>query len=494
MSTECAVCRKESSQGIALLICGRCKSRAYCGKSSLQRVVRWHPADFPLWTGADCQEEDFSRHKGKCEPQHYILKVDLLPQFITKPRIMRTLSCPAYSTFAELHRAVLTAFEWAYTPHYQFEIPNLDKNHSDSDDESESIFKITHQNNPDTPLSKFLGHPKSKERAIHYKYDFRSGWPSWDLVITDFGLGHAVGPHFACLEGEGHSCPHDVGGYSGWRELLEAYDAESPTPAQEAKIKWFETQTGNQNSEGLRGGKKWTFDKDKINSILSKLDQQPLPYTSAALNTRHSIILLSLEKKPFFDTIYAEAIKELRSRAGVAELLDTASAIKHLQKALSSAKVNYPTVIATDPCVMNDKYIAVQENLIKYTKAGGTVIFGFDCGRWCKPDKVNRFFMNMIDLGWKYGDYQRANFSQNPHVNPAFKSRREQLLWHQYQTEALVLANAALEDQVFVNFSEDPSSRSSALFAQYGKGYVGWIGDLRPERGTIQVLLSMCEI
>lgn len=30
---------------------------------------------------------------------------------------------------------------------------------------------------------------------------------------------------FVCLEGGSHGCAEDFGGYTGWQELLEAYDS-----------------------------------------------------------------------------------------------------------------------------------------------------------------------------------------------------------------------------------------------------------------------------
>lgn len=43
--------------------------------------------------------------------------------------------------------------------------------------------------------------------------------------------------HFTCMEGEGHGCAEDVGGYIGWKELLKAYDAPNPTNYQNEKMK-----------------------------------------------------------------------------------------------------------------------------------------------------------------------------------------------------------------------------------------------------------------
>ena len=53
---------------------------------------------------------------------NYLLKIDLEPGNITSPRISRTLSMPATSTFNELHHAIQAAFEWDDSHTWEFTI------------------------------------------------------------------------------------------------------------------------------------------------------------------------------------------------------------------------------------------------------------------------------------------------------------------------------------------------------------------------------------
>ncbi|KAN0076447.1 Protein MM3350-like domain containing protein [Elaphomyces granulatus] len=263
-TVTCAVCRKTKISELSK--CGRCSSRFYCSTK--------------------CQKADWRTHKTECRRQNYILKIDLLPGYIINPRITRTLSCPATVTFAALHEALLVAFGWANTHLYDFEVFG----HSETTGRShrlsgpEPLFKLTdldtieddfdigiptppNRDSSKVRLFKVLDDPKTKGNTIHYNYDFGDGW---EHVITCIGRTPAT-PHFVCLDGEGHGCAEDVGGPSGWEELLKAYDAETPTKDQKMTMKWFETFASNKDPRGLRGDLKWQWDKDGVNAALRGL-------------------------------------------------------------------------------------------------------------------------------------------------------------------------------------------------------------------------------
>jgi hypothetical protein len=81
-------------------------------------------------------------------------------------------------------------------------------------------------------LFKILDDPKTKGKTIHYNHDFGNGW---EHVISYTRQTDATA-HSVYLESEGHSYAEDVSGYTGWKKLLEAYDAQNPTKAQKDKM------------------------------------------------------------------------------------------------------------------------------------------------------------------------------------------------------------------------------------------------------------------
>jgi hypothetical protein len=451
----------------------------------------------PLHIGPQCQKEDWPTHKAECKRQNYILRVDLFPRFIINPRITRTLSCPATATFAEFHEALLVAFGWANTHIYDFDIFD----HTDTRGREnrlaggEPIFKITNMStvedfgfgppNRDSSkvtLFKILDDPKTKGKTIHYNYDFGDGW---EHVISCTGRTDATA-HFVCLEGEGHGCAEDVGGYTGWKELLEAYDAQNPTKAQKEKMSWFEEYASNKDPAGLRGELKWKWDKDRTNQVLAELNVPSGAMTTSPTSS-HSVLLISLNKQPFFDDMYSQVMAKLRSKADVTEVTHIASAMQHLLVAHQ-----YAAAVVTDPEVMDKGFIAVQEKLVDYARAGGTVVFGFHCSSFVRPNDLARFFKETWSVNWKSGDYTRSMFSLNHQANSVFRSRRGHNLPQQYSMKALHLRGTRAEDRIYI--SSPSSNQSPAVFAKYGDGNLGWIGDVNTEDGTTELLLTMCGI
>ncbi|TVY58731.1 Uncharacterized protein LCER1_G002034 [Lachnellula cervina] len=457
MASACAVCGKS---GARTLRCGRCSSRVYCG--------------------AQCQKKDWRTHKAECKRQNYILKIDLHPRFITNPRVTRTLSCPATATFASLHQALSIAFGWANTHIYEFEVFNHNdmRGRESRFSGGEPMFKIMEINEDfdgaKVTLLDILDDPKTKGKTIHYCYDFGDGW---EHVISCTGRADAT-VQFVCLDGEGHRCAEDVGGYIGWQELLEAYDAEKPTKKQKASMSWFETQASNKDSEGLRGEKKWRWDKDKINTVLNEKDQSTkVGFAPSRSNSLPSVLLVSLDKQSFFDDMYAEVLAVLRSKANVVEVTHIASTMEHL----SRPQAEYAAVIVTDVGVMAKKMVAVQQKLVEYAIFGGTVIIGFHFPTFAPPKEVEKFFKNQWSFDWKFANYHRETFTLNPRAqqDSQFINRGGNNLPRQCSMKAVHLGGIKREERIYIG--EINSAASPAVFAKKGEGFLGWIGDVNTE-------------
>jgi hypothetical protein len=404
------------------------------------------------------------------------------------------------ATFADLHKVLSVAFGWANTHIYDFDVFDHDdvRGRENRLSGPGPIFKITdmtaadynddlemypHRDSSKVRLFNVLDDPKTKGNTIHYNYDFGDGW---EHVISCTGRTDAT-ERFFCLDGEGHGCAEDVGGSSGWKELLKAYDAQNPTNDQKELISWFETKASNKDPEGLRGEMKWRWDKDRINAVLGELDDASgaAPESSTYL---HSVLLVSLDKQSFFDEMYSEVLSKLRSRAGVMEVTHISSAMQQLSK----SHEEFSAVIVTDPAVMEDKFIAVQQKLVHYADAGGTVVLGFFYTSLAERDKLNRFFEKTWALNWKYGAYSQWMFALNRRANPSFMNRRGPNLPNQYSMKAVHLSKTNPEDRIYL--SSPGNAHSPAVFANYGAGFLGWIGDVNTEIGTTELLLTMCGI
>lgn len=288
MPVLCSVCKE-----LATRVCTGCHGRTYCGEFIRSHQVHGELQLTRLVSEVKCLKADLRTHEKDCKRQNYILKIDLHPRFITDPPISRTLACPANATFAALDFAIIVAFDWANIHSSSFDVfdpkdaqarqgrvsglrPlfNIKEFHFDSDNvrlpqRSRDFAKVT--------LCRVFEDPKLKDTTIRFTYDFGDGW---EHFITCVGRTDLT-TKFNCLEGNGHACAEGVGGWRGWRKLLEAYDAESPTEDQKERIKWYETEAVNKDRKGLRGDRKLEWDRDQINSRLNRFHIISVPKTES---------------------------------------------------------------------------------------------------------------------------------------------------------------------------------------------------------------------
>ncbi|CAL3969906.1 unnamed protein product [Diplocarpon coronariae] len=159
-------------------------------------------------------------------------------------------------------------------------------------------------------------------QTLSYNYDFGDGWKH--IVIVSGRTTSSS--HFVCLEGEGHACAEDVSGHSGWIKMLKAYDAVKPTSSQENPIDWSKNYASNKDPKELSGERKWMWDKESINTILSEL-KTSVSAIRKPRSHKYSILLTSLDKMSFFDDMYSDSLAKLRSKARVVEVTHIASAM-----------------------------------------------------------------------------------------------------------------------------------------------------------------------
>ncbi|KAJ8068190.1 hypothetical protein OCU04_003760 [Sclerotinia nivalis] len=485
MATECAVCH---NRDVKVLRCSRCRSREYCGK--------------------DCQTRDWPTHKASCKRQNFILRVDLSPRYLVNPRVTRTISCPATASFADLHDALQVAFGWKNCHLHHFEV--LDHNEimgSESILSPRSIlFMISApemlgeeataepiKRSSHTLLHQVLDGKATRGKTIHYQYDYGD---NWEHVIICGGRADPT-VNFVVLGGEGHGCAENVGGYSGWTDLIEAYESDRPTKEQQESMTWFEETARikdplgflgirTKDPEGLRGAAKYIWNKDRINAVLEELDMSDLR------GQAFSILLISLGKEDWFARMHAAAFGKLRSKVAVKEVTDVVSAMKHVERSIQT----YNAIIVTDAAIMEPQFVAVNEHLVNYVNSGGTLIFGYMMPNLAELQTFERYFKEIWGpLNWKFGTY-----TQDTHnvINQAELPKHCQGQLKSYHMKALSLENVKPEDRVYSG-PHGARHQSPAIFAKYGsggngskQGHVGWLGDVNAEEGTTTLLLAMC--
>ncbi len=219
----------------------------------------------------------------------------------------RTLSCPSYATFAQLHEALQVAFRWASAHTYDFNILDPAFGPESSGDENNALLDMIQQsmgkvdpNSPreytlrildkdggrkfvdsthdgqrahpltldkssrNTKLYQILDGPKYRDGTLVYTYDFGD---RWEHLLTITRRTDATSK-FKCLNGTGHGVAEDVV-QDGWAELKQAYRAEKPTTKQREKMQWYEQQASNGDPQGVGNGREHVFDKQAVDRKLS---------------------------------------------------------------------------------------------------------------------------------------------------------------------------------------------------------------------------------
>ena len=273
--------------------------------------------------------DDFSAFERTNKPKpNYLLRIDLEPEILTNPRIFRTLSCPALSTFHELHEAMLIAFDWSGTRSYEFDVETVDtftwpsslpKSHPIAkgldvrakksaehvverehslvyvpnertslrilDRQVETLDDPRFRMTPNRSVNGGSMNPKMEQccSLLHklcdvldkdsahredlvYTYDLRKN-VRWKHLITFRGL-EAANPQFKCTDGYGHGCGEGINGARGWKQILNTYRMEAPTREQRMAMMWYEQICVNGDKEGLHHGRDTFWDLVYVNTLL----------------------------------------------------------------------------------------------------------------------------------------------------------------------------------------------------------------------------------
>jgi hypothetical protein len=215
---------------------------------------------------------------------------------------------------------------------------------------------------------------------------------------------------------------------------------------------------------------------------------------SAPAAPKPTVLLLSLDKQPYFDEQYAQLIDSMADRA-------TLKRASKPQQALTFLSSNTPDAIfATDPALTKAKFSAVLDSVKSYVVNGGTVVLAGHFSSFMKPLDIGRWFSTKWGLPWESGDYHRTTV----HLNSQAQALPIQGLPSSYSQKAVFLKNVAsnaawylpstesrTESRVFAPASVD-TQQTPVAFGAIGSGHLGYIGDVNGEEGSTAVVLAMC--
>jgi hypothetical protein len=201
------------------------------------------------------------------------------------------------------------------------------------------------------------------------------------------------------------------------------------------------------------------------------------------------IAILTLDKQDFYDQVYADFNKLLKSHAHVEYATTPDEA-----RAFFNRVTNKPAaILSADESLTVSTRLTLVHEAASYVQSGGTLVLMGLFSSFSRPSDIGLLF-SKLDLPWASGDYHRTTFA----LNPAMTHFETGGMASSYSQKALHVKNVQRGDAVYLPSDESrpvgDRTQAPAAFAPVGEGKVGYVGDVNNESGTTAVVLRMCGI
>lgn len=212
--------------------------------------------------------------------------------------------------------------------------------------------------------------------------------------------------------------------------------------------------------------------------------------------------VLFLKLSPEYDSIFNDLYSPVEAKIKTDYQTQEQRSIGDARTYLSTARPS--AILAVDAGLLGNTYEhgKLQKEVAKYVSGGGTLIMACLFSSFARPPQLNAFYTR-IGLPWRVGDYHRTTFYRNPDFRVSFGPQLHTSLEGSYSMKTVHLQHVPWATRVYV---PEASSRTQsmvfaptevdlqqcpAVFSQYGKGYIGYIGDVNNEEGSRKLLTAM---
>ncbi len=196
------------------------------------------------------------KKKSVIETPLYQLKIQLE---LKGHEIYRRVAVPALFTFRQLHKIIMTTFDWHDSHLHLFEIKNTKEKPiqilMDDDPETLDCFnEETHQIMIENRI--FLQDIFPKYSQVKYTYDYGDYWMH-NIELEQITMSNQLAGEY--LGGRGERPPEDVGGESGFNEYLAVMKDETD-PDHEMMKTWGDSQKQKSiDSEEINQRIRWIY-------------------------------------------------------------------------------------------------------------------------------------------------------------------------------------------------------------------------------------------
>ncbi|KAJ4494355.1 hypothetical protein C8R41DRAFT_829828 [Lentinula lateritia] len=213
--------------------------------------------------------------------------------------------------------------------------------------------------------------------------------------------------------------------------------------------------------------------------------------------SRPNILVLGLMNEDYLSDLFSPLMSSMRAVATVKSVTRIKEA-----KAILSSNTPPTAVLSIDAAPTQSKYRSLNEQLVRYARAGGVVVFGCNFSNHFSFDTAERFF-RAWGVPWELGHYHRTTVYLNA---DGVQGMDLTGLESSYSVKALnltqVLPTSAVyspsqdsrtQSHVFAATSVD-TSQTPAAYSAIGDGYLGYTGDVNAEEPTTKVIMAMLHL
>jgi len=140
----------------------------------------------------------------------------------SNPKIWREVLIPIDNTFEDLHYVIQAVMYWGNYHLHEFPLTE-NKYIGDEPPNPQSRIDRSYLKESNVKLEKYLN---QKGDSMKYIYDFGDNWRH-EVEVIDILEKEDSREYPVCVDGENASPPEDVGGISGYNQMLEAFSDEN---------------------------------------------------------------------------------------------------------------------------------------------------------------------------------------------------------------------------------------------------------------------------
>ena len=227
---------------------------------------------------------------------------------------------------------------------------------------------------------------------------------------------------------------------------------------------------------------------------------------------RPQILVLDEESTSLFSDVFNNLISVLKRSADVIVEPEPVKAASLLQSGVFSVAFVVWPMAYLSTLKPNRSLRDYVRNFAEHQ--GGTVLFCGTFGSFIRPTDFNLYFGSEWQLPWRFGDYNRSTFTLNPEFSLVRNDSdgsgddlQTSVLERAYSQKAIHIKGAArhamlyiptsqsqIESSVWAPMPVNDLTQSPTVFQTYGKGHVGFLGDVNSETGTTKAVVALCRL